>query len=312
MVCYKHLFLIFFTFIFSFSSQETLADTTFAFKAIANVNGGLLASPPLPDLRGAKGKTSVTLRPAFFESSGTEGEQGPGSRFSGNIKFSGYGGAGLYHSQFTENFGWYVMGMYNSMSGEFSSSSNGDNGSFEITIPQANSNFTLAGAGVSLRLLHKSFFFNSTFWRPAIIKTKTEQSVQSNSGDDFDQTIDATVNSYFIGAQAGILLTKHLELNPYFIITSPISNTDKCLEYSTEVRSTGNFFDFTDPQCLDQHGNNVGTPKTKFDMGLDSFGMNIKFPSIGLAVNVLAELGNLEGFQGAEVQLYYVSYTMEL
>lgn len=47
-------------------------------------------------------------------------------------------------------------------------------------------------------------------------------------------------------------------------------------------------------------------------MGLDSFGMNIKFPSIGLAVNVLAELGNLEGFQGAEVQLYYVSYTMEL
>lgn len=309
---HKHYFINFIVLMFLPFNSSCFADTTFAFKAIANVNGGLLASPPLPDLRGKKGKTSITLRPAFFESSGTEGDGSGANSFSGTIDFSGYGGAALYHSQFSENFGWYVMSMYNSMSGEFSSSGNGNGGAFEITIPEASSTFTLVGGGLSLRLFPSSFFSVQVFGGPAIIKTTTEQTVNSNSGDDFDQTIDATVNSYFVGAQAGILLTKYIELNPYFIMTAPLSDEDTCLEYESEVRGTGTFFDFTDPECLDQHGNNTGTPKTKFDMGLDAFGMNVKFPTIGLAVNVLADLGDLQGFQGAEVQLYYVSYTMEL
>ena len=198
------------------------------------------------------------------------------------------------------------------MSGKFSSQGQGNSGSFELDIPDASSTFTLVGGGLSLRLFPKSFFSLQLFGGPAVIKTTTEQTVTSDTGDDFDQTLDATISSYFVGAQAGILITKHIELNPYFIMTAPLSEDDTCLEYESEVRSNGNFFDFTDPECTDQHGNNTGNPKTKFDMGLDAFGVNIKFPSVGLGVNVLADLGELEGFQGAEVELYYVSYTMKL
>lgn len=286
-----------------FTIKPVLADRSFALKASANTNGALMASPPLPNLFGKKGDGSVSIRGAIFESSGTEGDQGGGSEFSGTVDFSGNAGALLYHHYLNDTFGFYLIGSANQFSGDFSSNSGGT----EVEAKNAKSEFIQAGAGLSIRMFSGSFLPIQIFAGPSVVKTTVEQSITSSNGDDFDQTLDATVLTYMAGIQASLKLTNWFAINPYFVTTDFVSSDDKCQEFETNVRSHGPLFDFSDPACQD--GLNSSTSTLEFDTSLSVFGVNIQFPSLGLGVNVLSDTGELEGFQGAELKMYQLTYT---
>lgn len=291
-------------------SQKILADRNTPIKVMAFTNGTLMSTPTLPLLYGKKGEAVLKVQPAHF--TGELGNQGQGSTFIRDAEFSGFAASAIWSHLLTESIGWYVTGLANSTSGDFSFNVNDpSDGNFQLDITDAKSTQFMASLGLSYTLFANSFMPLQFFGGPAFVKTDVEQTVRTTGAasqdDDFDMTLSPTTISVLAGAQMGIRLSDYLVINPYFVISMLVNEDDKCQGFETVVRQTGPLFDFGDPNCQD--GQNSSTSQIEYDTAFASFGVYLIIPKWGFAVNVFAQSEEPEGIGEPSLQLYAVNFS---
>lgn len=296
--------LILFTTIFFALSAK--ADRGFAIKAMAHANASLMASPVLPSLQPKENDWSFSFRPAFFEAESYGApEGGSGSGYDREINYSGYGFAGLAHYQWTDHWGLFLSGMGNRINGNFSTTTSNQGTPLEVNADNVESFMTQLTLGVTWSLFKRTYFPLQFFAGPSYIQTKLDQTVTSNTGDDFDMSMNPSALGYFAGVQFGAMLGDWVALNPYFILGGLASSDDKCQRFTATTRSTGNFWDFSDPAC--QMGENSSTSRIEYDTTFSAVGVNFLVPRWGIGINLFSETGDIPGYDGVELELYYIT-----
>ena len=94
-----------------------------------------------------------------------------------------------------------------------------------------------------------------------------------------------------------------------FAVTSQYLNeADKCQSYDVTVRSAGFFYDVSDPAC--QEGRDSSGSKIEYDLSLQSFGVTIGIPSLGLSFIAFSQVSETQYFEGVELEMYQVTLTI--
>ena len=136
----------------SFLLTAAYADRNFALKAVAHANGALMASPPLPLIANKKGLNKFSVRFANFSAKG----ETTGSLAS-RIDYTGQGLAFLYSKIINPNWGFYILGMGNSLSGEFASSFNSPTGLLTTEAKDVKGSLIQVSSGLTYNLISGGF-----------------------------------------------------------------------------------------------------------------------------------------------------------
>lgn len=284
-------------------SNYAYADRDFAVKGLNQANTTLLGTPALPSLHGPNNKFELAIKGATF-SAKTDTPKDQAINDGGYVNFEGTGFAFLLHKYFSKNFGYFFVGAGNQLSGEAESNFGGNS----VQAKNVNSDMYQVGGGFSYTLGRNRFLPIQLFAGPSFTSTTLRQTITSGSGDDFDMESSTGVMTYFVGMQLGIYLSSWLAINPYFITGDLLSEEDRCQSFKSTARSTGNLWDFSDPQC--QEGQNSSTSKMYYDPSFSIFGLNILIPRWNLSINVHTSAEEIEGFQDAPIDMFSISLTL--
>lgn len=300
MVAKRNLIILFLMFIGYAPSVKAQLSTVVG--AVAHANGSMLANPPLPILYNKKDASKFSIQPGFFYV--TESADGDVK----DLDYDGYGLALMYSHYFTNRLGYYLLGAGTQVKGDITAP--GQNNSGRIYSTDIDSVQYMLSGGLALAIVDSSWLSLSTFGGPAFVKGEFASSFRqvNDSGstiDDFDAETSPSSLGYLIGVQAGIHFGRHFTLNPYFVMLRSL-DSDKCHDFkTTEVRVYGNLFDRSSMNCEGARGNSQN--KVEFDSFVQSFGVNLLFPSIGLGVNAYAEAGDVPLFEGTKIQMFFLS-----
>lgn len=290
-------------FIFVHFPIGAYASRGFALKAMAHANAALMASPVLPSLKAKSGSNEFALRPAYF-SAESQGDS-LSSNYQRSLDYSGSGLALLFHRQMSHSWGFFLTGMGNQIKGDFSTTSQHQGSSIEVDSKGVNSSMYQLASGFTLTMFKDSAFPIQFFAGPSLTNTKVEQTVTSNQGDDFDMTMEPSTMGYMVGAQVGLFLSSWLAFNPYYVVGGMMNAADQCQKFTSKVRSYGPFWDFGEPACQD--GQNSSTSKLEYDTSFAAIGLNVLLPTLGVSVNLFAETGEVPGYEGVDLELYYIT-----
>lgn len=274
--------------------------------AVAHANGALLANPPLPVLYNKKGAKKLSLQPSYFLVDDAADAD------IKDLDYEGYGLATIFNHMISERFGYYLIGAATQLNGEIRAP--GQNNSGRITSSDIDSKLYMAGGGLSFTLISSKYVSLPVFFGPMYMtgdfkSTITHVDDSGTTLDDFDAESKPSALGYLAGAQLGIHLSKLVTLNPYFIISGAFSDDDKCQKFeATEVRVQGGLFDFNSQGCRTEGGDNSQS-LIEFDAFVQSFGVNLIFPTIGLSVNAYAETGEVPQFEGTKIKVFFLSFT---
>jgi hypothetical protein len=274
--------------------------------AVAHTNGLALANPPLPILFGKKSAKKTVFQPYYFQANET-------AEFDiKTIDVEGYGLAGLFNHMLTDSLGYYLTASVTQVNGEVTSP--GQNNSGIIRSSDIDSQLLMVGGGATFTLINNSFLTLPVFAGPMFVTGKFSSSILHTDAsgtvlDDFD----AEGNPSFVGVQAGVQagfhFSEHFSLNPYFVITRPLSDENNCQQFeATEVRTSGGLFDLNGQGCRDTEDS--ARSRYAFDIFVQSFGLNLLFPSIGLSVNAYAEAGEVPSYEGTKIKLFFLSFML--
>lgn len=286
-------------------SSSALADRDFAIESVAHTQGALMANPPMPMLFASPGESELTFKPAYFEASNEASQNVDPKR----IEYTGSGLTVSYAKQWSSRLGLLVSIAGHTLSGDFWGPGDDPNDATErVFAKDVQAQFFQFGLMMNYNLFRSTGLSLPVFIGPVVSSTKLSQTIVQNDlsdPDDFDMNMDVTTTGYVAGIQMGLAFSKAVIINPYFVVTGFFDEGDKCQEYTSTVRTSGNLFDLSDPNCQD--GLNSSTSSLEYDIATSSLGLNIVFPPIGLSVNAYAQTGSVPFFEGVEMTLLQLS-----
>ena len=303
---FKFLFLLLHTTTLLFVAPHAWAQLDIVNNAVAHANGTILANPPLPMLDNKKGAQKFSVQAGVFEV-----DKPPGNDIK-SLQYGGYAISLLYNSLFTDSIGYYLLGNYTHVDGDITAP--GANSSGQIQSTNINSQIFMLSGGVTLSLLKTDLLRIPLFFGPALIQGNYNASflhTASNSSvlDDFDARVQPSLLGYVAGVQFGLYFSKHFALVPYYVLARPFSEDDTCQEFTTtEVRVSGGLFDQSSAECMNQDPGQKSL--VGFNVFVESFGLNLLFPTIGLGVNVFSESGDVPLFEGTPITTFFISYSI--
>lgn len=281
------------------ATTNSLANLDTTFNAIGHANGVAMANPPLPILRGKSGAYKLSVQPGIFAADET-------SPFdTKTVDYKGTTAALLFSKMWSDSLGYYVIGMGTKLSGDLSSP--GQSGA-TIHANDIESSLFMAGAGLNFFLLNNDFISLPIFAGPMLISANVSQHTRQVNGsttlDDFEAEVSPSVLGLMVGLQAGFHFSKYFSLNPYVVMAEPLNSDDLCHEYTaSNIRVSGSLRDLSSPGCK----TNSSQSLVEFDVFLQSFGVNLLFPSLGLGINAFAESGDVPLFSGVKVQSFFIT-----
>ena len=160
---------------------------------------------------------------------------------------------------------------------------------------------------MSYNLIRGNGYSLPIFFGPVMSSTKIKQSIvqEGSTPDQFDMKLDVTTSGYLVGVQLGWKLGNAFVVNPYYVKTGYLNDSDRCQPYTTTVYVYGDLFDLSDPSC--QSRADSSQKLQEYDITTSSYGLNFNFPTLGLSVNIFAETGEVPFFEGVELKMLQLS-----
>lgn len=287
-------------------SSVAEAQMDIVVNALGHANGVALSNPPMPSIYGKKGTYKLGFQAGILD--GVK----PASGDIKSLDYSGYNFASVYNKMLGNFLGFYLLGSISQVGGEITAPGQNSSGSIEST--NLDSQLYLVSGGVTYNLWRNSWLSLPLMFGPAYMSGKfsgtfVQKDASNNVLDDFDAKSSPSYLGWMAGVQAAFLVNEHLSIIPYFLTIQPLSDKDKCQEFqSTAVRVSGSLFDQSSPGCGNQAG--FGNPQVEFDVFVQSLGLNIAIPTLGLTFNVYTETGDVPLFEGTSIDFYSVSFSL--
>lgn len=295
-------------FFICFFSSGVFAQMDIVTKALGHANGAALVNPPMPSVYGERGDFSLGLQLGFIDVTA------PAEGDVKSLNYDGYNFASTYNYMFSNHWGLFALGSITQIEGGLTAPGE-NNGLSTIRSSNIESRLYLLGGGATYHLLRTEFLTIPLFTGPIYILGDISATfVQSNSGgtvtDDFDASSSPSTPGWIAGVQAAFNFSKHLSMVPYFLMLQPFSENGKCQKFNADqVRVSGSLFDQSSSGCSSNSGGN-GSSEAEFDIFVQSFGLNIVFPTVGLSVTLLTESGDVPFFAGTKVDFYSLAFTL--
>ena len=297
---------VFMVFLFLVLSPSAEAQLDIVVNALGHANGVALSNPPMPSLYGKRGTYKLGFQAGILD--GVKPAEGDIK----SLDYSGYNFATIYNYMIGNFWGIYALGSISEVGGEITAP--GQNSSGTIDSTNLKSQLYMLSSGVTYRLVSNKWLSMPVMIGPAVIGGQfSGRFVQRDSGntvlDDFDAESSPSYVGWMAGVQAAFSVHKHLSIIPYFLTMQPLSDDDKCQEFTaTNVRVNGGLFDQSSPGCEGSGGNNKS--EVEFDVFVQSLGLNLAIPTLGLTFNIYTETGDVPLFEGTSIDFYSVSFSL--
>ncbi len=274
----------------SIIKAEAFHEAAFGLQALSYANNAIMTSPPLPMLYMKGGESQYTVQYAPF--TGTASGDNAGFHTQGEIK--GNGGSLSYNKAFSDTWGFYLLGVYNKISGEFSytnltcspfcNTTSMRDIEADATSISAGLNWTLIGGSES-----DFFTLGLLLGGSANQTTMSQRVVQVDSSntttDDFKMKTAPNFPALALGMQVGLKFGGFV-VNPYFIGLTTFADSD-CFDYTvTETTISGSLPGQSSPTCSAGGTQNKVFLKT----GFGSLGVRLQYRPWGITINAISFL----------------------
>lgn len=287
-------------------TPEAQAQLDMVVNALGHANGVALSNPPMPSLYGKKGTYKLGVQAGILD--GVKPAEGDIK----TLDYSGYNFSTIYNQMFGNSWGVYLLGSVSEVGGEITAPGQNSSGTLDST--NLKSQLYMLSTGITYRLISNKWLSLPVMIGPAYISGQfSGRFVQRDASnmvlDDFDAEASPSFLGWMAGVQAAFSVHRHLSIIPYFLTMQPMSGEARCQEFSTtNVRVSGTLFDQSSPACEASGGNNKS--QLEFDVFVQSLGLNLAIPSLGLTFNLYTETGDVPLFEGTSIDFYSVSFSM--
>lgn len=289
---------IFALFLPAFALQaRAFQEATYGMQAANYGAGALIASPPLPMLYMKAGMSRFSIQPGYV-SGGIDSISGsPSGEYETQGSFSGLGGALAYNHALADSLGYFVMGMGDQVTGDFSYRSTSCTPyCSSVDTKGIRAAFYSAAIGLNWTFMGgspDSAISAGIFLGPSLTAATLTQRVAAtdSSGaltDDFEMKTAPTFATAVIGVQLGIRFGDYLIVNPY-AMTNVNLNDDPCQSYEVTGETVhGTLAGQSTPTCGGATTGVAATTNHKIDVrgNFGAVGINLMIPHLGISMSV--------------------------
>lgn len=280
-------FLFLFIFIIAPKNLYAFHEASYGLQSLTYANNTVMGSPPLPMLYMKGGDSQFTIQYSPFSGS----IDGTDSGFRTQGSFQGGGGAFSWNRAWSDTWGYYLLGVYNTLSGDFSYTSQtctpfctttemrdvqAQASSFNLGL-----NWTMLGGGEN-DLVTLGLLFGGSVAQTAMAQRVRNTDSSNVVTDDFKMKTNPVVPSAILGLQLGLKFGGFV-VNPYFIGVTSFADSD-CYDYTiTETTVAGSLGGQSSPTCAAGGVQN----KILLKSGFSSLGLRLHYQPWGLSVNAV-------------------------